>query len=429
MPTASRRFIGAALLVAAPADAQHAGHATADSLLHPLSWHLGATPVVTRATPTAGRRSLTEGYLTHPVAMLHAATPRGGLSLQAMANLEGLTLMRGELATGVFGEGYVDRRHPHAYVHELVASGATRVGPATLSLSAGRGFAPFGSDDPLVRPLTKFPVNHHHAQILERVLAIAAVRVGAFTAEGGTFNGDEPTSPSSEPRWERFGDSWAARVTWRPDGALVQRLGAVEVSGSFAAVRSPEDPDRIVGLDQRKWHAGARLERPTPWGAVYAMAEWAHTGEFDGDRPVVRYESLLAEGALCGRGAQGALRLERSERHEATRLEDLFRTPVPHDDAQIIGVTRWTAATVRVGTAAWRVGTARAEPFLEASVSRPEDRIPRATFRSLGFYGSRTLWMVSAGARLGIGASHARMGRYGAAAAPRASHAGPQSRC
>ena len=38
-----------------------------------------------------------------------------------MFNFEGLTLGRGELSTAGFGEGYVDRRHPHAYVHELLA--------------------------------------------------------------------------------------------------------------------------------------------------------------------------------------------------------------------------------------------------------------------------------------------------------------------
>ena len=84
----------------------------------------------------------------------------------------------GELAPGMWGEGFVDRRHPHTYLHELVlaaddllgaADGATRI-----SLSAGKGFAPFGTDDPMVRPFLRYPVNHHLAQILERAVAIAA---------------------------------------------------------------------------------------------------------------------------------------------------------------------------------------------------------------------------------------------------------------
>ena len=36
-------------------------------------------------------------------------------------NLEGLTLSRGELDLGEWGEGFVDRRHPHTYLHELMA--------------------------------------------------------------------------------------------------------------------------------------------------------------------------------------------------------------------------------------------------------------------------------------------------------------------
>lgn len=423
----------AALTLAAPAAAQHDGHAPAgvpDSGIRvsPFVWYLGATPLLTHATPTAGGRRLTEGYVAHPVAMLHASTPRGGLSLQAMLNGEGLTLQRGELATGVFGEGYVDRRHPHAYLHEIVLTGATRAGPVRLSASAGRGFAPFGSDDPLVRPFTKFPVNHHHAQLLERLVAIGAVRVGPLTGEVGTFNGDEPLGPGAEPRWGRFGDSWATRLTWRPARAL-SGVGALEVSGSFAAVRSPEDPDRIIGLDQRKWHAGVRLERPTRVGTLYALGEWAYTTELDEGRPVFRYRSVLGEAALCGRRVHAALRLERTDRHEATRLEDLFRIPVPHDDVSIIGMTRWSTATVRLGTAPWTAGMLRATPFVEGTLASPEDRIARAAFQSHGFYGSRQLWLLSTGVRLGVGAPHARMGRYGAATASAASHVGTHPAC
>jgi len=422
----------AALTLAAPAAAQHDGHAppVRDSSVRvaPVVWYVGATPVLTHATPTAGGRKLTEGYVAHPVAMLHAATPRGALSLQAMLNAEGLTLRRGELATGVFGEGYVDRRHPHAYLHEIVLTGATRAAGVHLSASAGRGFAPFGSDDPLVRPFTKFPVNHHHAQLLERLVAIGAVRVGAFTGEVGTFNGDEPLGPGAEPRWRRFGDSWATRLTWRPARAIAG-LGALEVSGSFAAVRSPEDPDRVIGLDQRKWHAGARIERPTRVGALYALAEWARTTELDEGRPVFEYRSVLGEAALCGRRLHAALRLERTDRHEATRLEDLFRIPVPHDDVSIIGMTRWFTATMRLGTAPWSAGMLRATPFVEGSIASPQDLIPRAAFQSHGFYGSRQLWLLSTGIRLGVGAPHARMGRYGAATAPAGSHAGTHGGC
>jgi hypothetical protein len=348
--------------------------------------------------------------------MLDARSRSSAFALHAMANLEGLTLQRGELTTGAFGEGYVDRRHPHSYVHELMLSAQRRVGASSWSLAAGRGFAPFGSDDPLVRPLAKFPVNHHHSQILERVSVIVAGAIGPLIGEIGAFNGDEPVGPASEPRWNRFGDSWSTRVTWRPGRDRSQGIGLLELSGSYAAVRSPEDPDRIIGLDQRKWHASARLERPTTRGRAYLLAEWAHTAELTDGRPVFRYESALVEGALCGRRITTVLRLERTERHEAQRLADLFRFPVPHDDASIIGVTRWTVATVGLGTAARSYGVLHVAPFAEAGFHRPEDRIPLAAFESRGFYGSRSLWTLSAGARLGVGRMHGRMGRYGVAA-------------
>ena len=34
----------------------------------------------------------------------------------------------GQLATGAYGEGYYDRRHPHTYVHELMLTGADVLG-------------------------------------------------------------------------------------------------------------------------------------------------------------------------------------------------------------------------------------------------------------------------------------------------------------
>src|SRR4051794_17685163 len=101
--------------VVAVALARDSAHAQASSLM------LGAQmiPVVTRADPTATKSALTEAYLTQPVVMSHAEF--GMLRGVATLNFEGLTLQRGELSTGGYGEGYVDRRHPHSYVHELLA--------------------------------------------------------------------------------------------------------------------------------------------------------------------------------------------------------------------------------------------------------------------------------------------------------------------
>jgi len=123
-----------------------------------------AIPLVTRADPTATRSILTEGYLSQPMIMAHGWL--GGLQARVTLNLEGLTLERGELSTGAYGESYVDRRHPHAYVHELLIGAEHAYTGVNGSLFVGRGFAPFGSDDPMTRPFEKYPVNHHLAQVL-----------------------------------------------------------------------------------------------------------------------------------------------------------------------------------------------------------------------------------------------------------------------
>src|ERR1043166_10001925 len=126
-----------------------------------------AIPLVTSARPTATRLDVSEGYLPQPLAMAPASW--AGFTGIATVNAEGLTLRRGELSTGAYGEGYVDRRHPHAYLHELMLGAETTRAGLTASLFAGRGFVPFGSDDPMMRPFEKYPVNHHLAQVLERL--------------------------------------------------------------------------------------------------------------------------------------------------------------------------------------------------------------------------------------------------------------------
>jgi hypothetical protein len=168
-----------------------------------------AVPLVTWSGATATQPVHLEGYLAQPMVMARGAGR--WWSLDATLNLEGLTLTRGELTLGAQGEGYVDRRHPHAYVHEAVLSLERRFGVTATSVSAGRGFVPFGSDDPMVRPFVKYPANHHLAQMPERLVAIGAVSGRAFTLEGATFGGDEPTSPGSSdsaihgPRGHRSG--------------------------------------------------------------------------------------------------------------------------------------------------------------------------------------------------------------------------------
>jgi hypothetical protein len=380
-----------------------------DSAAQEVSVMAGAIPLVTSARPKATRGNLSEGYLTQPAIMAHASwwDFRGVGTL----NLEGLTLDRGELTTGGYGEGYVDRRHPHAYVHELLAGyerpAAFRGDASVFSLFAGRGFAPFGSDDPMVRPFVKYPVNHHLAQILERLVAIAAVRYGPVIGELGTFNGDEPLGPGAPPNLSRFGDSWSSRVTLLP-------LDGLELSGSYANVRSPEV--RVGrGLDAQKRSAVARYTHGSGSSTEYAMAEWAHTNERDRGATITSLGSLLAEGSVCRSGVIAAGRWERTDRPEEEPTTDPFHTPRPPADLSNLGVSLWTTVTGSLAaprlSAAWFSG----RPFVEVAHITAARGDPGGLFDPELRYGASRMWMLSVGVRLRAGSMHDRMGRYGAA--------------
>ena len=378
-------------------------------------WHgmLGAQAigVVTHAAPAFDDQPYTEGYLTQPVVMGHLAAPGGWLQLVATINLEGLTLRRGELNAGIWGEGYVDRRHPHTLVHQAIASvtGATPWRDGAWSVSAGKGFVPFGSDDPMSRPLEKFPVNHHLSQILERYVAIAGVRAGPMVLEMAAFNGDEPAGPYRWPVASRFADSWSVRATYLAAPGL-------SLSASTATVESPENAVSH-GLDQRKWHAGIRLQRGAPDRAVYLMAEAARTDDRDRGRRAYRFESLLAEGSATRGPWELAARLERSDRPEEERLVNPFRSPRPAPDNGILGVTRWEIATLALSRQLLGGRGLRAAPFVEGSLLQASSRVANSVFVPADFYGSARQWSLSAGVRVGWGLRHERMGRYGVASA------------
>src|SRR5690606_7539101 len=219
------------------------------------------------------------------------------------------------------GEGFVDRRHPHTLLHEAVGTVALERGRAAASLTLGKGFAPYGTDDPMARPFVKFPVNHHLAQILERAVVIGAVRYGPAALEAGVFNGDEPEGPRDTPALDRLGDSWAARATVWPGAGF-------EVSASHAWLNSPEHVGG-AGLDRRMWSAAARWERQAgPW-RLYGLAEWARAEEIHLGERRFRFESVLVEGSAARNGLTAALRFERTTRPEEERLGDPFRTPRP----------------------------------------------------------------------------------------------------
>lgn len=361
------------------------------------------TLLLTRSARVPGGAVLQELRIVRPAVMAHAAF---GASFWVMAtlNLEGATIPAGELAPGNWGEGFFDRRHPHTYAHEIM-TGWMRRWPErgfAISVSAGKGFVPFGTDDPMTRPAVRYPVNHHWSQVLERWVAIAAVGHGPVVVEGALFNGDEPERPSQWPRVARFGDSRAARVTLQPAPGF-------ELQGSLARVASPEHRGG-AGTVHRKSSTSARLQRPFLAGVLTGLAEWSHNTEADG---FFEFDSWLLEAELRLGSARAYARFERTERPEEERLLDnAYRAVRPHLENSNIGTSRWIAITAGAGRRVqWR--RAWLEPVVE--VSRVSARRVEGVFDPAAHFGATSWWTFSVALRTGALARMTRMGRYGLA--------------
>jgi hypothetical protein len=380
------------------------GHEHNPDPLASWSWGAQAIPLLTHATPAERGRDLTEAYLTQP--NLFASARWRALSGHLTVNFEGLTLGRGELNAGTWGEGYIDRRHPHTYLHEALLTVEGSYSGVRASLTGGRGFAPFGTDDPMTRPFVKYPANHHLAQVLERLVLIGAGQYGPATLEAGFISGDEPLSPESLGTIDRFADSWAARFTLRP-------INNLELQVSHAALESPEQPHGN-SLDQRKWDVALRSDRDEGESGHYFLLEWARTDKVSDGNSVVALHSLLTEGAVRRGPWQAALRLERTERPEEERVDNIFRFNWPSNDERSWGMTRWVIATGNVSRA-FNWNGLHFAPLLEVSRQWARPTVDLGLFTPEQLFGSERLWSFTLGLRMGAGAPHTRMGRYGVA--------------
>ncbi|MGH7499426.1 MAG: hypothetical protein ACREL3_11330 [Gemmatimonadales bacterium] len=351
-----------------------------------------------------GGGSLGEVRVVEPTLMVHAGAGRH-LRLVSTLNLEGATIPDGELALGNWGEGFVDRRHPHTYAHELILSADDLLGArdreSRVSVSVGKGFVPFGTDDPMVRPFLRFPVNHHLSQILERAVAIAGVRTRYLAGELGLFNGDEPERPGQWPRiGGRFGDSWAARLTTYP-------ASGVELQASHANVHSPEHRPG-AGTDQGKWSLSARWSKPVGGHPVYGLVEWSRTSEAGG---FFVFHSVLAEGAWTAGRHRLQYRFERTERPEEERLSN-FRSLRPHLENSILGITRWTVHTAGYEFPALGTAAVGLRPLVEVSYGAIR-KVRGGVIDVQSLYGQDHFVSLSVGVRVGVGMPMHRMGRYG----------------
>jgi hypothetical protein len=358
-----------------------------------VDWGAQAIPTATETNVVPGNRSLGELRVVQPLAMLGVSDFDGRIRFIATLDFEKYTIAHGELAPGDWGEGFEDRRHPHTLVHELMLV----FGSSRIFAGAGKGFVPFGTDDPMTRPVVRYPVNHHLSQILERAVGLAGIRAGPVMLEGALFNGDEPVSPGSWPAVSRFGDSWATRLTMMPVTGLQAQI-------SYAFVHSPENRPG-AGPDDAKLSASARWEQ----GRWYGLLEWAQTRTAGG---AFVFRSGLAEGALTLGSQRPYVRVERSDRPEEERLfASPFRTRRPLFENSILGITRWTVVTAGDAMELRRGRRLRLAPFVEGSYLGIA-RVGGGVFDPTIQYGRTKGFEVSAGVRLAAGMRMPRMGRY-----------------
>jgi hypothetical protein len=417
----------AALLLAGVASAQepgHGAHAQAPNAHHemwmttlPGGWHLMGMahvfPSLTFAAPFSPDSPLhrTELAFPHAAAMLDFVSPGARWVFRFMPNFEGITMPGGEVTLGAWGEGFIDSRHPHTFLHEAMLSFNWWEAPGgALSISAGRGFAPYGTDDPMYRPALKYPTNHHLSQILERwTVNVAYLTDFGLGLEFGLFDGNEPEHPWDVSNIDHFGNSWSARASYR-FGGMTGAPAPWEVSASFGRVRETHGAhDELTLL----YNAAVRHEADYGFGRLYGLVEASMSDPDHG----TGYFSVLGETQL-GLGPQSRhrpfYRIEYATRPEyhrgAATGEGFFR--YDHDD-HAIGATRWLINSVGYGYDLTRLPVS-ARPFVELSHSAVSHE--RGAVDPAALFGGTSFWSIGAGVRIFLGGGPMRMGTYGVVA-------------
>jgi hypothetical protein len=373
-----------------------------------LSGMAQAFPIVTSGAPGAEEDEPfheTAFYLTQPAVMANLESPGRRVVLRATLNFEGLTLEDGELTLGAWGEGFIDSRHPHTLLHELMLSyNVWDVGSSSVSISAGKGFAPYGTSDPMSRPGLKYPTNHHLSQILERWTLNATWLREPWSLEAGVFGGQEPEDPYDFSNIESFADSWSARVA-RRFGAGAGPAAEWEASASFARIT-----EYAHTVEETTSLVNAALLRSAPLGGghLYALVEGSASFLENHDE----FYSVLGEARYQLRRHQPYLRVEYARRPEYERegpsgSDEFFR--YEHDEDPV-GATRWVITTAayayELTGAPWS-----ARPFIE--VQHHQVRGDGGGLSATELFGGTRFWVVSVGARIFLGGEPMRMGSYG----------------
>jgi hypothetical protein len=366
-----------------------------------------AIPTLTAGAPGRDGSPLHRraAYLTQPAVMANLESPGSRLVLRTTLNFEALTQPGGELTFGGWGEGFIDKRHPHTLLHELMLSAnAWRAGPGGFSLSGGKGFAPFGTDDPMSRPAVKYPTNHHLSQVLERWTLNGAYRLPGWMLEAGLFGGQEPSGPYDLGNGRGFGRSWSARLSRTLGSQDAMGTAPWELSASYASVR---EEHRGVGERDRLLNGAVRHQGTHRVGGVYALAEasWRRPEGGGG------WWAVLGETEVRRGRHQPYYRVEYATRPEYAREAATGGGFFRYDhDAEPVGATRWLINTVGYRYDLLR-GTFAAAPFVEAQHDRVRRERGEADPRAL--FGGGSFWSVSAGVRIFLGGGPMRMGSYG----------------
>jgi hypothetical protein len=366
-----------------------------------------AFPIVTFGQPEGDEGDplhQTSFYVTQGALMANLESAGQRVVLRTTLNFEGLTQPDGELTPGGWGEGFIDRRHPHTLVHELMLSvNLWDFAGGAASLSAGKGFAPYGTSDPMARPGLKYPTNHHLSQILERWTLNATWLRGPWSLEAGLFGGQEPEGPYDFSNIESFGDSWSVRVA-RRWGVGSGPAAEWEASASFAAIT---EFAHTVAETTRLVNGAVRRSAALGSGHVYGLVEGSWTFLEDHDS----FFSLLGEARYQTGAHQPYARVEYARRPEYTRGgtsgDDFFR--YEHDEDPV-GTTRWLIATAayayQVSGSPWGL-----RPFVE--VQHHQARGDQGGVSATELFGDTSFWAVSVGARIFLGGGPMRMGSYG----------------
>ncbi|RAL20730.1 hypothetical protein DL240_15545 [Lujinxingia litoralis] len=363
--------------------------------------------VVTTLAPFQRELPLAETRWALPqsAAMINLESPTSTFALRFTPNFEGLTLPQGELTPGGWGEGYIDARHPHTLIHELMLSwNLWDLGPAALSLSAGKGFAPYGTDDPMARPVLKYPTNHHLSQILERWTLNAILLWGGWGVEAGLFGGAEPEGPYDLSNITSFGDSWSARLS-RRFGPGFGPAARWEASLSYARVQGVDGAEAgITAL----YNGALRYDRSRDSGGLYALVE-ASLSQPESNEG---FFSILGEVQPRFDRHLPYYRLEFATRPEFARegpvgSQDFFRYDHHAPD---IGATRWLINTLGYGLTLSRLPLS-VRAFAEVQHAYVSEA--RGDILPEELLGTNAFWSASLGLRLYFGGGPMRMGSYG----------------